>query len=287
MKKYYMELLIVLFAVLMTGCSTYSKVEILQEENYKQIKLNSNEKYKVAELRFSSNREEHKNKDTVLDGRLYTEWLEKQYPNVFSTDDNAIPIIVREKMTLPTGLMSAQQQQEDFVGVFDAIFSQVTFFFWPASITHEIEFETDIQLNDEQYSKPFVWNTKYYERFSNNITKALFFSSYDSYGINEYANAISKSSKLERIIASKKTSDQQKLEAKDEQFFGFYGIVNTPDVMRRGTAYGIIGALSQLSSSQKQMVTENKVARYLVEKAEGKLNDNSQNALPAKVESIE
>lgn len=270
MRKLFLLLAIVM-AGMNTGCMTYRhKTEIRNEASLQTTTQSGNGLYRLVEFRFRSDLEGNTGKEHVVDGKAMTKWLVQEYPQVFSTAPEATPLIVRQSMTSPP---EAKTKDGFRPSIFDIIVTQITLGLWPATISGDYKFETAIQLPDESYSGPFVWNTRYTDNVANTIVAYLYYPSSRGYETGKTENTMAKlqqANQLQRTIMSRKSTEEEKQTAKTEMLW-LGGYQNSPEAMKRGTALGIIGAINQLSPEQLQAVRDNPIARYLADKADGKV----------------
>lgn len=282
MKK--MILLVALaVATLSTGCMTYRhKNEILNETSMQATARKSSEHYRLVEFRFRSDLDADiaAGREQVVDGKAYTEWLAKEFPSVFSTSSGAIPVVVRQTMISPGEVKKyvTESQNPGMRGldyglhpsVFDIIFTQITLGIWPATLSYDYKFETEIQLSNEIYAEPFVWKTHYSDHVANSLVAWMYYPSSRGYETGKLENSQAKLrtfNQLHRTSISRKSSEAERQAAKTEMLW-FGGFQNSPETMKRGAALGIIGALDKLTPEQRQAVRRNPVARYLAEKAD-------------------
>lgn len=264
-------LLAIAIAGMNTGCMTYRhKTEICNEASLETAARPGNGLYRLVEFRFRSDLEGNTGKEEVVDGKTLTAWLVQEYPRAFSTAEDAIPLIVRQTMTSPPEVKTKDGFRPS---VFDIIVTQLTLGLWPATISGDYKFETEIQLPDESYAAPFVWETRYTDHVANTIVAYMYYPSSRGYETGKFDNTMAKLQKanqLQRTIISRKTTEEEKQAAKTEQLWLVGGYQNSPESMKRGTALGIIGAINQLNPEEMQAVRDNPVARYLADKADGK-----------------
>ena len=253
-----------------TGCMTYrDKNEILNEASLRTLAQKASEPYRIVEFRFRTNlaTSPAPGEEQVVDGKVYMDWLSREYPKVFSSSSNAIPVVVRQSMIL---LGDAKQQFQP--GVFDTIFTGITLGIWPATISSEYKFETEIQLSNETYAEPFVWKTRYVDHVANSIVARLYYPSSRGYKSGQRYDPLPQLrtfNQLQRTSISRKSTEAERQAAKTELLW-LRGFQNSPEIMKRGAALGIVGALHQLTPEQRTAVKENPIARYLAEKADEK-----------------
>lgn len=278
-------ILAIIMLTMSTGCMTYRhRNAILDEESLKTAVEDKAEKYRLVEFRLSGNLDAAMvaGREQVVDGKAFTEWLATEYPAVFSASGAAIPLIVRQKVKAPPEIEKfvAESQEPSQRGldyglhpsVFDIIFTQITLGLWPATISYDYEFETAIQISDETYAEPFSWKTRYTDHVANTAVAYMYYPSSRGYTTGSTENTMKKVrtlQQLQRTMISKKSTEAEKQAAKTEIMW-YWGGQNEPEVVKRGTALGIIGALNRLTPEQKQTVRDNPVARYLADKADGK-----------------
>lgn len=278
-------LVIPLLAVCSTGCMTYRhRSQIADEAKLRSIAPKTSDKYRLVEFRFRSDLEQMQGKEQVVNGKSYTEWLATERPDVFSTSEDAIPLIVRQTMTVPSEWHRKQSMQADLHGlrpsIFDIIVTQCTLGLWPATIACDFKFETEIQLNEADYAPPFVWNTKYQNNVANTIVAYLYYpssSGWETAKLEKTMKRVQEVNRLQRTSISRKSSEDEKQAAKTELIWQ-WGALNSPEVMKRGAGLGIVCALAQLTPEQRQAVRDNPVARYLADKADGKLPAQEEKA---------
>ena len=270
-------------ASMTTGCMTYRhKTEILNEASLQATVQKVSEQYRLVEFHSRSDLDTAiaPGREQVVNGKAYMEWLAKEFPAVFSTSPDATPLVVRQTMLAPNEIKKfiAESQNPGQRGldyglhpsVFDIIFTQLTLGIWPATLSYEYKFETEIQLSNETYAEPFVWKTRYSDHVANSIVAWIYYPSSKGYKTGKLENNMAKArtiNQLNRTAISRKSTEAERQAAKTEMLW-FGGFQNSPEAMKRGTALGIIGALHQLTPEQRKAVRENPIAQYLADKPE-------------------
>lgn len=264
-------LLVPILTVCSTGCITYRhRCEIVNEPALKAMTAQDREKFRVVEFRFKSDLQGDDGKERTVDGKHFNDWLVSEHPDVFSSSGDSTPIIVRETMTVPPAIKTKGGIQPN---IFDIIVTQLTLGLWPATIAGDYRFGTEILLNEGEYSTPFAWNTRYTDHVANSIVADLYYPSsngWETGNLENTMNRVRAQNELQRAIVSRKSTEEEKHAARTEMIWQA-GYHNPPEIMKRGAGLGIVGALVQLTPEQRQAVRDNPVARYLADKADGKL----------------
>lgn len=258
-------------AAILTGCMTSRhRSEIVNEPALRSASAHGGDKFRVVEFRFRSDLVDDSGKEKAIDGKPFNDWLVSERPDIFSSSEDSTPIIVRETMHVPPAVKTKDGIRPS---IFDIIFTQVTLGLWPATVSCDYRFDTEILLREGEYSAPFSWNTKYTDNLANSIVAFLYYpssSGWETGKLENNMNSLRTMNDLQRKIVSRKSSEAEKQAARTEMVW-YSGYQNSPGIMKKGAMLGIIGALGKLTPEERQSVRSNPVAQYFADKADGKL----------------